>query len=347
MSSDGVEALRKITNKAAVDPSGAYVPTIRDRDGSGYDLFSLLMKERIVTLYGQVDDSMAAVAVASLLYLGSSDSPDSSDKNDPRAIKVYINSPGGSVLAGFAIIDAMESLESKVITIGLGLQASMGSHLLAAGDVRKMTEKSFLMIHGASSRTEGKVTDQRNDLAATDVMVELGTANYIRHIGLTDEFWGLCDKEAWFTAQQAKEIGFIKDILPARKEDNKHVLAEDSAQKFLFNKAAARQALVPATEHEIILALAGTGPNAKLGNEIRPELLVALAKMPKYWVVEKQEQFAAEHNIDLSKVKAHPHVEGSTRHSEIAKVLDKYIETSKVANDNNAAPARKLAAPSV
>lgn len=301
MSAEGVSSLQRVVgmrmsadNSGAASVTGAFVPTVTKTDENGrqagYDLFSLLMTERIVTLNGPVDDSMAAVACASLLYL------DSAASGKPgEDISVYINSPGGSVLAGFAIIDTMETISSHITTVGMGLQASMGSHLLAAGDTRLMTDKSLLMIHGASSGTEGKVTSQANDLNATERMVDQGHANYVRHIGLTAEFWELCDKEAWFSAEQAKKIGFIDGIVPGRQEGTKKaVLAEKSAAEYLFNKAAKREAQVPKSEEEIIRALGGSGPNAKLANEIRPEMLVALAQMPKYWTPELKAKKEAE-----------------------------------------------------
>lgn len=271
---------------AALEASGVLVPSVRDKDGTGYDIFSLLLKERIVMVSGQVESGMASVIIAQLKFLEATPPLDGKD----NSITMLIDSPGGSVIAGFAIIDAMETLDCPVTTVGLGLQASMGSHILAAGDYRMMAPKASLMVHGAASQTEGKVTGQHNDLDAVDRLVEQGYANYIRHIGLTGEFWEKCDKESWFSAKQALEMGFIHEIYTGQGESKKALLANDSAEQYLAKKAAEKEARVPKTELEIVLALADN----KLGNEIRPELLVALSKCETYWTPELKAKKAAE-----------------------------------------------------
>jgi len=254
---------------------GVLVPSVRDpKDGTGYDIFSLLLKERIVMVQGQVEPAMAGVIIAQLKYLEQAD-PD-------KEIKMIINSPGGSVIDGFAIIDVMENLQNEITTIGIGLQASMGSHILAAGDHRMMAEKANLMIHGAATRQEGKVTKLHNDLNFSDRLVEEGFANYIRHVGLTADFWSLCDDESWFTAKQAKEIGFIHEIMPVSEISKSKLIAAGSAEKYLEGQAKQREAKVPTDEKDMIITLL----NAKPGQEIRPEILVALSKIEKYWTPE-------------------------------------------------------------
>jgi hypothetical protein len=139
MDEAGANALRNITASAVRGPVGEVqanrlVPTVTEIENGrerGYDLFSLLMKQRIVLLEGQVDDAMASIACASLLYLNS---PASGDPTAP--ITVHVNSPGGSVLAGLAIYDTMRSIAAPIKTVGYGMQASMGSILLVAGDER-------------------------------------------------------------------------------------------------------------------------------------------------------------------------------------------------------------------
>lgn len=285
-----------------LDAAGVMVPSVRDRDGTGYDIFSLLLKQRIVMVSGQVEGTMASVIIAQLKFLEANPPEAGSDIKD-AGITMLIDSPGGSVIAGFAIIDVMENLNCEVTTVGLGLQASMGSHILAAGDKRFMAEKASLMIHGASSGTEGKVTWQHNDLNAADRLVEQGYANYIRHIGLTADFWELCDKESWFTAKQAIEMGFIHGIMgPSGDTPKKAVLAAASADAYLESVAEEREAKIPKTESEILLALHST----KLGNEIRPELLVALAQKPTYWTRELKDLKRQESQASASVNDNHP-----------------------------------------
>jgi ATP-dependent Clp protease protease subunit len=268
--------------KANLDAAGVLVPSVRDKDGTGYDIFSLLLKERIVMVDGQVEPAMAGVIIAQLKYLEALDST--------APIKMLINSPGGSVIDGFAIIDVMENIECPITTVGIGLQASMGSHILAAGDYRMMAEKASLMIHGAASRTEGKVTAQHNDLNSVDRLVEQGYANYIRHIGLTAGFWEKCDAESWFTAKQAKEMGFIHEIVPQSAATKKGLIASDSAEQYLAERAKEREDKIPGQNAQsIVLALA----DSRLGNDIRPELLVALSKCKEYWTPELKKAKAA------------------------------------------------------
>jgi ATP-dependent Clp protease protease subunit len=270
--------------KNLLDTSGVMVPSVRDKDGSGYDIFSLLLKERIVMVNGEVEPAMASVIIAQLKFL---EVTQPTDERVGNGITMLINSPGGSVIDGFAIIDVMENLQCEVTTVGVGLQASMGSHILAAGDRRYMAEKASLMIHGAASSTRGKVTQQHNDLNSADRLVEQGYANYIRHIGLTADFWELCDDESWFTAKQAIEMGFIHGTMaPSGDAAKKPVLAAASADKYLEKQAKEREDKVPKDETQILLAL----HNTKLGNEIRPELLVALAQKAKYWTPELKAQ---------------------------------------------------------
>lgn len=133
------------------------VPTVVEESPRGeraYDIYSRLLNDRVVFLGEQVDSHTANLVVAQLLYLANED-----PKKD---IKLYINSPGGSVYDGLAIIDTMNYIKPDVQTIGIGLQASMGAMLLACGAKGKRfaLPNARIMIHQPSSGTEGKVTDQ-------------------------------------------------------------------------------------------------------------------------------------------------------------------------------------------
>lgn len=126
---------------------------IEEKEGRGYDIFSRLLKDRVVLLTGEITDETAAAVVAQLLYL---------EAQDPgRDISLYINSPGGSVTAGLAILDTMEHIRSDVATIGVGLAASMGAVLLAAGarGKRKVLPNAEVMIHQPLGGAGGQASD--------------------------------------------------------------------------------------------------------------------------------------------------------------------------------------------
>lgn len=291
----GMAALKKIvglSGDAAEEPkANRIVPHVTETDSSGrtvgYDLFSLLMKQRIVLLEGGVDETMASIACASLLYLASDASGDKKGE-----ITVHINSPGGSVLAGNAIYDVMRTIEAPVTTIGVGIQASMGSILLAAGDTRKMTRSSKLMIHSIGSGTEGKLVDQEISLEVTRRLFDDMKAIYVRHIGLTPDYWDLiCAKDTWLTADQAKKMGFIDEVITG---DAKPTPYEKHASDFLKAAQDAREAEIPKTRAGIEKLLLGTSSNSGKGERLRAECLVALAQMPEFWTTAKKKIMAAE-----------------------------------------------------
>jgi ATP-dependent Clp protease protease subunit len=290
-----VAALKQITMLADKDASGSplaetsrIVPTVTESDEKGtraYDLFSLLMKQRIVLLEGGVDEGMASIACASLLYLNSSASGAPGEE-----IKVHINSPGGSVIAGQAIYDTMRAIQAPVTTIGYGMQASMGSILLAAGDTRKMTKGSKLMIHSIASQTQGKLAEQEIGLEVTRRLFEEMKAIYTAHIGLTPQFWDLaCANDSWFSADQAKKMGFIHEIITG---DRKPAPYGKAAADFLKAAADERESKLPKKVEELEKMLHHTGGD-KTG-ELRAEVLTALSQFPKYWTKEKQAEMAAQ-----------------------------------------------------
>lgn len=126
---------------------------VENESGRGYDIFSRLLKDRIVLLTGEVSDESAAVVVAQLLFLEA--------ENPDKDIYLYINSPGGSVTAGLAILDTMEHIRCDVVTIGVGMAASMGAVLLAAGTrgKRRMLPNAECMIHQPLGGAGGQATD--------------------------------------------------------------------------------------------------------------------------------------------------------------------------------------------
>ncbi|MBI1216780.1 MAG: hypothetical protein GC185_13305 [Alphaproteobacteria bacterium] len=285
----GSEALRNITASANGGPVGAaqgnrFVPTVTEVEGGrerGYDLFSLLMKQRIVLLEGQVDDTMASIACASLLYLNS---PASGNPTDP--ITVHVNSPGGSVLAGLAIYDTMRSIAAPIKTVGYGMQASMGSILLVAGDERWMTRSSKYMIHQPLGGN-GQSTQQTDMVISADLITRLRedlTDIYVRHTGLKHEFWDkVLERDTWLTADQALEMGVISEIVTGSRKKTIH---EEFSHR--SEKEDARLKQIEGKSALEIIALM----NSAEGSTVRPECVVALSKMPEYWTPSRAAQEA-------------------------------------------------------
>jgi ATP-dependent Clp protease protease subunit len=278
----GLDALRKIT--ATVGSTGPsanrIIPTVTEIENGrerGYDLFSLLMKQRVVLLEGQVDDTMASIACASLLYLKSEAS---GRPEDP--ITVHVNSPGGSVLAGLAIYDTMRSIKPEITTIGYGMQASMGSILLVAGDHRKMTRYSKYMVHQPLSGNERSTqqTDIEIDAEFTKRLREDLTDIYVRHTGLNHKFWDIVlERNTWLSAEQAKKMGVIEDVIMGTAKRTIHEEFSHRAEN-----DAKREALVPKTAGEIVKMI--NSSNSNVGEDafrIRPELVTALSQYQEFW----------------------------------------------------------------
>lgn len=188
-----------------------YVPYVIDNtNGHEYhsDLFSRLLSSRIIILSGEVDDDMASLAVAQLLYLESLDP----NKN----IQIYINSPGGSVTAGMAIYDTMQHVKCDVSTICVGLAASMGAFLLAGGTSGKRFSlpNAEIMIHQPSGGAKGQATDiqiaAQNIQRTKNKLNELLAANTGRTL---EEVTYDTDRDNFMSAEEALEYGLIDQII--------------------------------------------------------------------------------------------------------------------------------------
>lgn len=192
------------------NPKSYLVPTVIEKSFEGeraFDIYSRLLKDRIIFLGDEVNEATANLVVAQLLFL---DSQDNSD------IHLYINSPGGSVYDGLAILDTMNLVKSDVATYGVGLQASMGAVLLASGarGKRHMLPHAKTMIHQPSSGTRGKVTDMeidlREGLALKDELIKImAEATGQSESKIRDDM----ERDYWMTASEAKEYGIIDEIV--------------------------------------------------------------------------------------------------------------------------------------
>lgn len=187
------------------------VPTVVEETARGeraYDIYSRLLNDRIVFLGEQVDSHTANLVVAQLLYL--------TNEDPKRDIKLYINSPGGSVYDGLAIIDTMDYIKPDVQTIGIGLQASMGAMLLSCGAKGKrfVLPNSRIMIHQPSSGTEGKVTDQEITLRESIFVKKRLAEIFAERTGKTlKQVEKDMDRDNWMSAEEALAYGIVDEII--------------------------------------------------------------------------------------------------------------------------------------
>ena len=197
------------------EPRGlGLIPMVIEQSGRGeraYDIYSRLLKERIVFLVGPVNESTANLIVAQLLFLES--------ENPDKDIHFYINSPGGSVAAGFAIYDTMQFIKPDVSTMCVGMAASMGAFLLAAGSKGKRLAlpNSDVMIHQPSGGFQGQTSDieihARYALSLRERLNQL----LARHTGKPiDQIARDTDRDNFLTAEQAREYGIVDKVLQKR-----------------------------------------------------------------------------------------------------------------------------------
>ena len=189
-----------------------YVIEQTSRGERSYDIYSRLLKDRIIFLGEEVNDVTASLVVAELLFL---------EAEDPgKDIQLYINSPGGSVTAGMAIYDTMQYVKCDVSTICVGMAASMGAFLLSSGAKGKRIAlpNAEIMIHQPSAGTQGKVTDMEIDvehfLRIKKNLNEILASN----TGKTaEEVKAASERDHWMTADEAKDFGLVDKIITAKK----------------------------------------------------------------------------------------------------------------------------------
>ena len=189
----------------------SFIPYVVEQSSRGersYDIFSRLLNDRIIFLSEEVNDTTASLIVAQLLYLEAQD-PD-------KDIQFYINSPGGSVTAGMAIYDTMKYIKCDVATICVGMAASMGAFLLAAGTKgkRMALPNAEIMIHQPSAGTQGQITDMAIHLKRLQIIKERmnkilaeNTSNSIEVV--TDA----CERDNFMSAEEAQAFGLIDRVL--------------------------------------------------------------------------------------------------------------------------------------
>lgn len=192
------------------------IPMVVEQSSRGersYDLYSRLMKERVIFFTGEVETNMANTLVAQLLFLEA--------ENPEQPINMYINSPGGSVYDGMAVYDVMQYIKCPVATYVTGMAASMGSFIAQAGSpgMRYLLPRAITMIHQPSSGTRGKISDMEINLVEGLRIKKEMTELYVKHnskgVGY-DQFVALMDRDKWLTAPQALELGLADHIVEKR-----------------------------------------------------------------------------------------------------------------------------------
>ena len=190
------------------------VPMVVEQSNRGeraYDIYSRLLKERIIFLTGQINDTVASLVTAQLLFL---------EAEDPKKeIYLYINSPGGLVTAGLGIYDTMQYVKADISTLCIGQAASMGSFLLSAGKKGKRFSlpNSRIMVHQPSAGFQGQATDI--EIHANEVLALKKRLNeiYSKHTGKTvDEIKTALERDNFMTADSAKAFGLIDEVVEKR-----------------------------------------------------------------------------------------------------------------------------------
>lgn len=193
------------------------VPMVVEQTSRGeraFDIFSRLLKERVIFVSGPVEDGMSALVCAQLLYLEA--------ENPKKEIQMYINSPGGVVSSGLAIYDTMQYIRSPVATLCMGYAASMGSFLLAAGEPgrRISLPNARIMVHQPSGGYSGKASDIERH--AEDILKIKRRLNeiYAKHTGRTyQEVEDMLDTDTFMTPEEARDWGLVDHVQENRGED--------------------------------------------------------------------------------------------------------------------------------
>ena len=184
------------------------IPTVITKTNNkeyAYDLYSRLLQDRIIFLTGEIDDTISNIIISELLYL---------DNISHENIYLYINSPGGAITSGMGIYDTMRFIESKVITIGVGMCASMAAFLLSSGDERYVLPNAEVMIHQPLGGAQGQATDIK--IAAERIIKLKEKLNRILSNNThqpIDKIYEDTERDNFLNAKEAKEYGLIDDII--------------------------------------------------------------------------------------------------------------------------------------
>jgi ATP-dependent Clp protease protease subunit len=192
-----------------------HVPMVVEQSGRGeraYDIYSRLLKERIIFLIGEVNDYSANIIVAQMLFLQAED--------PKKPINLYINSPGGSVTAGMSVYDTMKFVTNEIHTLCLGQAASMGAFLLSSGDVRRTLPHSRIMIHQPLGGFRGQATDMQIHMDEMNQIKHLLNKILAKNTGKTiKEIEADTNRDYFMSGDEAKKYGLVDEVIaPAEKE---------------------------------------------------------------------------------------------------------------------------------
>lgn len=196
--------------------SNVLVPMVVEQSSRGeraYDIYSRLLKERIIFVTGPIEDNMAAIISAQLLFLEA--------ENPKREIAMYINSPGGVVTSGLAVYDTMQFIKPEISTLCIGQAASMGSLLLCAGhkDKRFALPNARIMVHQPSGGFQGQASDIERHAEDIVKMKRRLNEMYVEHTGQDYEtIEKTLDRDHFMTAEEAKDFGLIDDVISKRAD---------------------------------------------------------------------------------------------------------------------------------
>ncbi len=210
------------------DPVDTYmntlVPMVVEQSSRGeraFDIYSRLLKERVIFVTGGVEDYMASLITAQLLFLEA--------ENPKKEISMYINSPGGVVTSGMAIYDTMQYIRAPVATLCIGQAASMGSLLLAAGEsgMRFALPNARIMVHQPSGGFQGQASDiERHAQEILDMRARLNKI-YVEHTGQTlRKIEDALERDTFMTAEQAQEFGIVDEVTVRRTDDGEEAKSE-------------------------------------------------------------------------------------------------------------------------
>jgi len=198
--------------------TNSLVPMVVEQSSRGeraYDIYSRLLKERVIFVTGGVEDHMASLITAQLLFLEA--------ENPKKEISMYINSPGGVVTSGMAIYDTMQYIRAPVATLCIGQAASMGSLLLTAGEkgMRFALPNARVMVHQPSGGFQGQASDiERHAQEILDMRSRLNKI-YVEHTGQTlRKIEDALERDTFMTAEQAKDFGLIDEVSYKRSDEN-------------------------------------------------------------------------------------------------------------------------------
>ncbi len=208
---------RGAQGKFTTDPvTGALIPVVVEQSSRGersFDIYSRLLRERIIFVTGEIEDHMASVIVAQLLFLES--------ENPSKDISMYINSPGGVVTAGLAIHDTMQYIKPRVSTVCMGQACSMGSFLLAAGEpgMRIALPNARIMIHQPSGGARGMASDIEIQAREILRLRQRMNQHYANYTGKTlAEIEKAVDRDTWLDADEAKAFGLVDKVFESRPD---------------------------------------------------------------------------------------------------------------------------------